>query len=402
MKSFLRNLILLSIICLISVGCDGWGRKDNTPPQTIIVYMAGVDLSGYFRLNRDAIKRALSSDIQGKSRVVVFQQTNKITAELVEIVFKDGICQEIPLAIYDLPSQMNASELGFILSDIIERTPAKAHSLIIGSHGKGWLPIGADPEAKAAYLGTGKVGEEPTHEELWERKGDIVTRYLGEDSNPQNRFDTTDLSEALTSTGVKMEYILFDACFMSNVETMYDLRTNAKYIIGSPHEIMGDGFPYADIIPLLLENNGQSYNLDGVCYKFNEFYSIDVGYSGSIALVDCAQLDGLAQAMKRVNNSTQKDYNIDDIQSYEGQSRHIFFDLGDYVDKMCDNAQAKKEFDEQLARTVISKYTLDGFYSMYGKSGVYDINAFSGVNTSAPSSLYRSAYQQTAWYKATK
>ena len=105
--------------------------------------------------------------------------------------------------------------------------------------------------------------------------------------------------------------------------------------------------------------------------------------------------------MKRVKTKKKKIYDVNSIQTYEGQRNHIFYDLGDYVEKMCDNESVKKSFMEQLDRTVISKYTLDKFYSRYGTSGVYDIDSFTGMSTSAPSSLYRSAYEQTAWYKAT-
>lgn len=401
MKQFVRNLALLVVACITLTGCLKHTSEDNTPPQTIIVYMAGMDLSGYFNTNRRAIKAALNFNIQGKSRVVTLYQTNKTKAELKEFYFQDGLCQEKVLATYDLPAQMTANELGYIFRDIISKTPSKSHSLIIGSHGKGWIPIGAEPESRAAYLSKyGKI-QVLTHEELWEPKGDIVTRYLGEYSNPENRFDITDLAEALSSTGVKLEYILFDVCFMANVESIYDLRNNAKYIVGSPCEIMGTGFPYANILPLLLKNNGTSYDLDGVCRQFNEDYAASPGYSGTIALIDCSQLDGLAQAMKRVNGANKREYNLNDIQFYEGQTSHIFFDLGDYVDKMCDDADAKKAFDEQLNRAVKSKYTLEYFLSMYGKTGKYKVNVFTGMNTSAPSLLYRSAYSQTAWYKAT-
>lgn len=363
--------------------------------------MAGTHLGGYFSANREAIKSALNYNIQGKSRVVVFYHTSKSNAELIEYYFHEGLCKEKVLTTYTLPAQMTASEMGDIFSDIVGRTPSKSHSLIIGSHGLGWIPIGAEPESSAAYMGkTGKV-HTPTHEELWERKGDIVTRYLGEDTCPQNRFDVTDLAEAIASTGVKMEYILFDACFMANVESIYDLRNSAKYIVGSPCEIMGAGFPYKSIMPLLLQNNGMSYDLDAVCRQFNEDYAASPGYSGTVALINCAQLEGLAQAMKRVNNAEKKEYKQSDIQTYEGHSLHIFFDLGDYVDKMCADEDARKTFNEQLERTAISKYTLDTFFSMYGTIGQYDIEVFTGMNTSAPSSLYRSAYEQTAWYKAT-
>ena len=400
MKQMIRNLALLIVICVTFVGCEPKPHEDKTPPQTIIFYMAGTHLGSYFRTNREAIKSALNQNIQGKSRVVILYQNTKNEAELKELYFQDGLCQEKVLATYTLPAQMNATDMGYILSDIISQTPSKSHSLIIGSHGLGWIPIGAEPQGSAAQLGM-KKADVLTHEELWERKGDVVTRYLGEDSCPQNRFDVTDLAQALTSTGVKMEYILFDACFMANVESIYDLRNNAKYIVGSPCEIMGAGFPYANIMPELLKGEGISYDLNAVCRIFNEDYAANPGYSGTIALFDCAQMDGLAQAMKRVNNADKKEYKQSSIQTYEGLSPHVFFDLGDYVDKMCADEEAKSAFNAQLNRTVLSKYTLDSFLSMYGTSGKYRINVFTGMSTSAPSPLYRSAYEQTSWYKAT-
>ena len=400
MKQLIRNLALLIVICVTFIGCEPKPHEDKTPPQTIIFYMAGTHLGSYFRTNREAIKSALNQNIQGKSRVVIFYHNTKSEAELKELYFQDGLCQEKVLATYTLPAQMTATDMGYIFSDIIGRTPSKSHSLIIGSHGLGWIPIGAEPQSSAAHLGM-KKADVLTHEELWERKGDIVTRYLGEDSCPQNRFDVTDLAEALTSAGVKMEYILFDACFMANVESVYDLRNNAKYIVGSPCEIMGAGFPYANIMPELLKGDGVSYDLDAVCRIFNEDYAANPGYSGTIALFDCAQMDGLAQAMKRVNNAEKREYKQSNIQTYEGLSPHVFFDLGDYVDKMCADEEVKRAFNDQLNRTVLSKYTLDTFLSMYGTSGKYRVNVFTGMNTSAPSPLYRSAYEQTAWYQAT-
>ena len=214
---------------------------------------------------------------------MVFYHTGKSDAELMDAHYQDGLCQEKVLATYTLPAQMTATEMGYIFADIVGRTPSKSHSLIIGSHGLGWIPIGAEPESSAAYMGKTGKAHTPTHEELWERKGDIVTRYLGEDTCPQNRFDVTDLAEAIASTGVKMEYILFDACFMANVESAYELRNSTSYIIGSVCEIMGSGFPYNTVLPEMLTNGGKGYNLDGICRAFNSFYKENYGYSGSIA-----------------------------------------------------------------------------------------------------------------------
>ena len=81
----------------------------------------------------------------------------------------------------------------------------------------------------------------------------------------------------------------------------------------------------------------------------------------------------------------------------------IFFDLGDYVNSACDDNAVKEAFNKQLNQTVIKKYTPERFYSAYPwrNSGICELETFCGISTSAPSVLYRSAYEQTSWYKAT-
>jgi hypothetical protein len=68
---------------------------------------------------------------------------------------------------------------------------------------------------------------------------------------------------------------------------------------------------------------------------------------------------------------------------------------------MCDDEQALKAFQQQMNRTIPTKYTLSVFWTNLGVAGEYPIKSFSGLTTSAPSILYRSDYENTAWYKAT-
>ena len=105
--------------------------------------------------------------------------------------------------------------------------------------------------------------------------------------------------------------------------------------------------------------------------------------------------------MKEVNKSLKSEYNRKDIQSYEGGDNHIFFDLGDYVDKVCDDESAKSRLKNQLQQTVSTKYSVDFFWSTFINADYYPITSYSGLNTSAPSLLCRDSYYQTAWYKAT-
>lgn len=405
----LRNLLTLLLASIIIFTIPACSIKKEiepeveVPSQTLIFYLMGTDLNTHLRNNREAIKAALNYDIQGNSRVLVFHQNGqKKQGDIIEMKFKDGLSQEEVLETINLPSEMNEDELSNIFLRMMEYAPADAYSLIIGSHGRGWIPLGAEPGGSTAIWGGKRI---PTHDELWQREGNPITRYLGDgNTNLENSFNTTTLSKALTSTGVKLEYILFDACFMSNIEALYDLRYNAKYIIGSTCEIMGAGFPYRTILPMMLKDNGSSYDLQGICESFYMDYKDDKTYpSGAVALIDCSQLDALAKAMKSVNSAAQKDYNLADIQAYERQGNHIFFDLGDYVDAMSNDSATKEVFNRQLEKCIVVKYAPTQFYSAFPNSnrGICDLTSFCGISTSAPSVLYRDTYIETAWYKAT-
>lgn len=411
MKRFVHSLlavVLLSVISSSFVGCNNDdNNKDKQPTQTIIFYFAGTDLTFYYYKNISAIKDALRKDIKGRSRVMLFfQQSKKNSAEVIELTYNKGLCEEKKVAMYDLPLQMDAESLSYLLSEIMRLAPADTYSLIVGSHGLGWIPIDAVSTKAAASLKSDSYADgtpRPDEQPLWQQQGDIKTRFIGEISNLQNAFDIPTLAEALTMTGKKMEYILFDACFMANIESVYDLRNNAKYIVGSVCEIMGDGFPYTAIMPHLLTNYGTGYDLDQACKEFHLHYLRNKGYSGSISLIDCSELEALAKQMKRVNQGPTLDYDIADIQFYEGKANHVFFDLGDYVNHLCGDEKLKADFIAQINRAVIKRYTLKKFYTAYGSFGTYDIDldAYFGLNTSAPSEMYQDYYQETAWYQAT-
>lgn len=402
----LIRLFLVGILIFTLASCSVKKETEpdeNSPRQTLLFYFVGTSLNSHLSNNREAIKAALNYDIQGKSRVLVFhQKRSKNQGDIIEMTYKDGLCQEELLTTINLPAKMNDEELGNIFSRMMEYAPADSYSLIIGSHGRGWIPIDADPGGSISAWGSKRI---PTHEEMWQIDENPITRFIGDgSSNLENSFDIPTLSKAITSTGVKLEYILFDACFMSNIESLYDLRYNAKYIIGSTCEIMGAGFPYLKIMPLMLKDYGKSYDLKSICETFYLDYKDDETYpSGAVALIDCSQLDALAKAMKAVNSATKKDYNLADIQSYERQTNHVFFDLGDYVNAMCDDNAVKQAFNSQLDKCIVVKYAPTQFYSAFPASnrGICDITSFCGVSTSAPSVLYRDAYVETAWYKAT-
>ncbi|MBR7114646.1 MAG: hypothetical protein IKC66_01710 [Alistipes sp.] len=399
MKQLTRYILLVFTACAVFITSCGKhnNEEDKTTPQTIIVYMSGTSLNWAFNANVQDMETALKSNIQGNSRVVVVWQNGVAKkAEAIELVYKDGLIERQPLAEYELANVMSADDLSYIFNDVMRMAPATAYGLILGSHSWSWIPYADYDQIRTngltkAQLARLRTIELPRH---------LQTRFIGDPSGA-NKFDITTLASAIQATGKKFEYILFDACFMGNVEAAYELRNCTKYIIGSACEIMGNGFPYTKTLPHLLKNGGTTYDLKAAAQSFHEHYKSTLKYSGTVALIACSQLDALAAEMKQVNQSIKDDYDRSALQTYEGGTNHIFFDLGDYVDKACTDAAAVSSFKAQMEKTVPAKFTLDSFWSTYVTSNHYPVTSFSGLSTSAPSILFRESSAHTAWYKAT-
>ena len=95
-------------------------------------------------------------------------------------------------------------------------------------HGTGWLPVGV-------------------YEEI---KNQVSSRSFGSDNKQE--MSIIELESALP---IKFDFIIFDACLMGNIETIYQLRHKADVIIASPTETLVAGFPYTEVAPLLFTDN---------------------------------------------------------------------------------------------------------------------------------------------------
>ena len=376
-------------------------QRAGKAPQTIIVHFIGTALQHYFNQNVNKILEALNADIQGEAQVLAITTDSTNDATLYELRYDAILGKAVQEKIKELslPTPYTAALFEDNLRTALEFAPAEKYSLVIGSHGLAWIPKTPSQSYSRTLKQLG-ISEN----KLWERnKNAEITRHLG-DKEP-TQYDIAEIRSAIEANNIKFDYILFDACFMGNVESAYELQNVTDYIIGSPCEVMGYGFPYARIMQYMLWNSGTSYNLDKICSEYVDYYRTDaVTPSACVAVIDTAELNALATAMKAVNSvATKDDFSLDNVQYYEGQSPHSFYDLGDMVEQSCADADVASAFKKQLDKTVTSRYHTDRFYSAFGSNNVYyhDINYYSGISTSAMVEHYSTEWQQTAWYKAT-
>ena len=372
----------------------------RTPPaeanHTLMYYFLGNSLNRYFKTNLKDAGTAIEKGILGNSnRVVFFRQESASRGYIGELCFDGGMCLEQRLAEIEIPNSVVTYDfVGQCIAEMANYAPAKRYGIVCAGHGQAWIPrevLDNDSDIAKASLGYTPWQKAP---------GAEVTRAYGEKSA---RIDIPELALAIEDSGVSLDYIIFDACFMSNIEVLYDLRNVANYIIASPCEIMGDGFPYDMTLPYLFTDNGNTTDYVRAAESYHIYYR-DVynnsARSGSITLIDCEEIEALAEATKRVVATATDDYDPSKLQTYEGEQVHHFYDFGQWVRTIATDSEALEAFNTQYEKCVVETYTLNSFYTAYGSYGSrpIDLEAYSGITTSAPSEAYPNAWRKTNWY----
>lgn len=357
--------------------------------QTIFMYYPwSNNLTEYFKLNIADMESVIRKNVLTKERVIVFLSTTATNATLFELTKKDGKSVRNTLKTYTSPEFTKAEGITSILNDVKYYSPAEVYSMIIGAHGMGWIPVS----------GTTSRSGFPPVKKHWEYENVPPTRFFG---GTDNKYQTniTTLAKGISDAGIKMEYILFDDCYMSTVEVAYDLKDVTGHLIGSTSEIMAFGMPYAEIGQYLIGK----VNYKAICDGFYDFYSNYATPCGTIGVTDCSELNNLAAIMKEINATYTFDESLtNSVQKLDGYYPVIFFDYGDYVSKLCQSPELLTRFNEQLNRAIPFKRNTEYYYSMIAGGRQVKINTFSGITISDPSQSSAAASKtETGWYKAT-
>ena len=110
--------------------------------------------------------------------------------------------------------------------------------------------------------------------------------------------------------------------------------------------------------------------------------------------------------MRMINqNFTFADSLRDSLQVLDGFNTPLFYDLGDYVAKLCTNNDIINDFNATLTQVIKAQAHTDSIYSYlyYGNPRFIKINRFSGITISDPSrnSVAIKGREKTAWWRDT-
>lgn len=375
------SLLLAIAATVLAVSCKEHNKDDEPAKaaETVIMFFPYSGLESSIKQNIDSFKKAIiTRGGLGKSRAVVFQTIANGRAHLYEIKYENGVCTDhtiesnISISFDSNDQQQVTADIQRMLSVIRQQAEAEKYSLIIGCHGTAWLPAGTYSlsELNSRAFGTG------------------TTNF---------QIDNSSLVTALLNEGMHLNYILFDACFMSNIETVYEYREVCDYFISSPTEILAYGMPYEIMGDALL-----NHNYHEAVKQYYEFYSNKSTPYGTISVTDCRYIEEMAKVIKEIRQSANATIDIEEIQRMEGISSTVFFDFADYINMVCTDNTLRSEFNNTMRLLVPYKYHTPSFYSVFGKKAI-EIDSFCGLNTSEPTqhSSLTETVKQTAWYNAT-
>lgn len=336
MSKLQSHFILYSIVCCLFFSCQSIDEpyelsKDR---RTILVYMlADNNLSTSYKYDKANIEEMADaiaeSDIKGHW-VIYYAGANE-SPYLQEVVHTKTGASSIE-TVKSYPGQLSTSTdaIKEVLQDVKELYNTQEYGLIIWSHATGWLP-----------------------QNRFYSPSRPAPASLGREGNEHRSIDIDSLRMALETQ--HFNFILFDVCLMGSVEVAYELRNTCDYIIASPTETLGAGYPYKAMIPLLFK---EEINYEDVCKCYYDKY-IGPGsqQTGTISLIRTAPLERLSLLCRNIVQNHQEDISrldANDIQYYDRTTPHIFYDLGHFMESVANDTEFA-ELSESLGETVLYK-----------------------------------------------
>lgn len=431
MRKFFTYLSLTFCLLLGLTSCsDEAFDVDSVNKQTILVFMpwtgdnSNTGLTHYLKNNLDSIRRGII-DNKGlnNTRVMVFFSENASSSKLYDFQYdaSQRTVNPVEVKTYEGNSYNSAEGFASILDDVRQQAEALNYSLIIGAHGCGWTYAsdwtnypnnaklypgfdGISTQEKPSTQTSDAIPDVDTPFSFGENLNAPLTRFFGSVSLSTAKMDIETLAEGIRLSGLKMQYILFDACYMGNVEVAYELKDVTNYMIASSSEILASGIPYHSIWRSL---NSSAPSYSSIVSGVVNYYKNTKSPYCNLAAIDCRQIDALAAVMKKINQSSSLDASIslESLQPLDGFRPSLSYDLNVYVDSLHPNAILKDEFTNQLRKTVKSSANTDyAITSLYYRNGeTFEVKNYCGLSISDPSQhpVAIKGREKTGWWRAT-
>lgn len=382
--------LIIAALALCACSSDDEPQSQTTTTHTLLLcypWTGSADgqqsgLLGAFNVSIDSITAAIADNQgTGQTAVELFLASSPTEATLSLLQYSGGRVVKQPVATYSGLDATSTAQLTQVLNDAAAAAPALSYSLIVGCHGTGWLPRQSLPRTRR-----------------WRAFGGTSASMLTE---------VEQLDSAIRGSRMgRVAYLCFDGCYMANVETAYALRRSVGYLLASTSELMAYGLPYHEMWSQLVSPQPDWQRLMD---SFLRFYS-DYDYPyGALSLTDCSVAEEAASLMHELNSEARAEgFDTGQLnpQPLDGYSRHVFFDMGDYLSQLTEalpSASAARA-QSMMARLVPYRVCTPRLYSVYlGGDGTFSVGSYHGITISDPttSPVAQPCLSATEWWQAT-
>jgi hypothetical protein len=404
MKKLLFTLCILGILA----ACSSDDASDNNRPatmtegRTVLVYMAAENsLSPHVGNSLEQIKTG--SRLIGSGNTLLVYVDRSESRELPWMArIRDGkVTDSVSIADMGISQQNEYASNPQVMEDVLRYAfshyPAKRdYGLVLWGHNTGWL-IDPDTVAYTRAFGVDNGRNDRSNAGKWINLPTLA-RVLGKQPH--------------------LKFIFADCCNFMCLESLYELRNVADYIIGSPAEIPSVGAPYQTIVPAMFSATDDFYRTIADSYHAQQVS----GRALPMSVVKTSELTAVAQATRNVLTDIKGSlgdnyadltglihyYNTGAIFNAD---HNIFYDAGDFVKKYA-SAANYQTWRQTLQRAVISKnyaatWNTDKLWSAFYTDFTATEDRCHGVSMYVAQDPARSNYgryaksiKQMQWYTA--
>lgn len=366
-RYYIIQFFILSLYFL----CSCKDEPKITPKRTIAIYMIATNsLSPSIASDLEEIEATIQKNGTDRGRILVYYVSPNKKPQLFEIKREKNSVKRIVHKVYDNNIKSTTIErMQEVFSDIINISQTDEYGLLLCSHSSGWA-------------------------NSLTARSNISTLDFGDDYGSTMPID--ELAEAIPE-GV-FNFIYSDACFMSGVEVVYELRNKTKFFIGSTAEVAADGMDYKNNIPLFLADN---VDLRQICNSTFSKYDKQSGSARTctISLIDCSKLDQLAALCKNIHANGTSVTDVSSIQIYKKNIPYLFYDFVQYTEMLATEGQ-KIALRNLMDEVVLYKATTPYIFSTLAiKEENYSGLSTYILGTTQSSGVNERYYKTLSWYK---
>ena len=384
MKSIASFITCCLLLVFVSSCRD---KKNDKEPEiatrTVLMYLiADNNISTDIYRNIEAVEKGLLQTTTPGTFVIYWDGGKKYSSVFPTptlfkyVVGKDGsVSNREVIQTYSNQNSCSPEVMTAVINDVKQLCKAQSYGLIFGSHATGWLPANTARQ-----------------------------RSLGDDDG--YKIEIPELSDALSKSGVHFDFIMMDACLMSQVEVAYELRNNTDYLLVSPAEVMAAGFPYNNIVKHLLATDDKENNIICAARSFIDFYKTYTYKWATIAVVKTSEMDALASLMKQILEQYNSNLSMFDSSMITTLQRNYGFGRGSLSNSSYDvngflaqltNHNIPTFWFDQLKKTVVYTDFVDDYTIVNISPDLY-----SGIGCYVPAAGYvkwNNYFHTLQWYK---